>query len=380
MSKNVMFSGNDAVALAVKQSFVDVVSAYPITPQTSIIEKIANYIAEGLIDTTFIKVESEHSAMAAAMGASVSGSRVFTATSSQGLLLMHEVLHWASGARLPIVMANANRAVAPPWSIWAEDTDSLSQRDTGWIQIYASNAQEAYDFTIMGFRITEKVLFPAMICMDGFLLTHTKEPVKIFDDEEIEGFVKIKEPRKILNTDSPEAFGALAFPKDYMKIKVEQHKNMISGMKNIKEIMSEFNRLYDKNYSILDIYGNENAETTIVTIGSLAETAHLTVDKLNKKGISSKLVNLHILRPFPKEDLQKALGGSKYIVVFDRNISHGKGGIIKDEIAGGLGLSNVIGFVCGLGGFDVTDDDMLKAVIDVVNGTIKEDSIIGAEL
>lgn len=380
MSKNIMLGGNDAVALAAKQSFVDVVSAYPITPQTSIIEKIANYIADGAIDTTFIKVESEHSAMAAAIGASVSGSRVFTATSSQGLLLMHEVLHWASGARLPIVMANANRAVAPPWSIWAESTDSLSQRDTGWIQIYVSNAQEAYDFTIMGFRIAEKVLFPAMICMDGFLLTHTKEPVKIFDDEEIADFIKVKEPRKILDTYKPEAFGALAFPNDYMKIKAAQHNNMVSGIENIKEIMGEFNRLYGRNYSSIDIYGDENAEVSIVTIGTLAETAHLTVDKLNKEGIGCKLVNLHILRPFPKEDLQKALSASKHIVVFDRNISHGKGGIIKDETAGGLGLSNVIGFVCGLGGFDVTDDDMARAVRGVVNGTIKEDSIIGAEL
>ncbi len=380
MSKNIMLGGNDAVALAVKQSFVDVVSAYPITPQTSIIEKIANYIADGAINTTFIKVESEHSAMAAAIGASVSGSRVFTATSSQGLLLMHEVLHWASGARLPIVMANANRAVASPWSIWAEDTDSLSQRDTGWIQIYVSNAQEAYDFTIMGFRIAEKVLFPAMICMDGFLLTHTKEPVRIFDDEEIGDFIKIKETRKVMDADKPEAFGALAFPNDYMRIKAAQHKDMVSSIKIIKEIMGEFNRLYGRNYSSIDIYGNDNAEVIVVTIGTLAETAHLTVDKLNREGISCKLVNLHILRPFPKEDLRKALGGAKHIVVFDRNISHGKGGIIKDEIAGGLGLSNVIGFVCGLGGFDVTDDDMARAVRDVVNGTIKEDSIIGAEL
>ncbi len=378
MSKKIVIGGNDAIAYAVKQSLVDVVSAYPITPQTSIIEKIADFIAKGEMNARFIKVESEHSAMAAAMGASIAGSRVFTATSSQGLLLMHEVLHWSSGARLPIVMANANRAVAPPWSIWAEQTDSLAQRDTGWIQFYASNSQEAYDLLFIAFRVAERVKIPAMVCMDGFLVTHTKEPVEIFDDE-INDFIKVKEKRDVLDIDDPKAFGALAFPKDYMPIKLEQNKAVFSAADAFDEFSKQFYDISGRKYKELEVYGENNAEVAVVALGSIAETAHLAVDVLNSSGIKSKLVKINMFRPFPKKSLDSELKNVKHIVVFDRNISHGKGGIVKDEVTGSLGLGNVIGYVCGLGGYDVTEDDMVNAVRDVLDGKVKEDSYLWSE-
>ncbi len=378
MSKKIVIGGNDAIAYAAKQSSIDVISAYPITPQTSIIEKIADFISSGEMKTRFIKVESEHSAMAAAMGASIAGSRVFTATSSQGLLLMHEVLHWASGARLPIVMANANRAVAPPWSIWAEQTDSLSQRDTGWVQLYASNAQEAYDYMFISFRVAEKIRIPVMICMDGFLVTHTKEPVEIFEGE-IDDYINIKEKRDILDVENPQAYGALAFPKDYMPIKMEQHKAVMSASDVFKDMSKKYADITKRHYKAVETYGKNDADIAIVAMGSISETAHYAVDILNESSIKAKLVKINMFRPFPKQELQTALNRTKHIIVFDRDISHGKGGIIKDEVAGSLGLGNVIGFVCGLGGVDVTEQDMVNAANDVINGKIKEDGFLWSE-
>ncbi len=373
--KRLVLGGNDAVAYAVKQSHVDVVSAYPITPQTSIIEKIASFIANGEIKTRFIRVESEHSAMAAAIGASAAGSRVFTATSSQGLLYMHEVLHWASGDSLPIVMANANRAVAPPWSIWAEQTDSLSQRDTGWIQLYASNSQETYDLLFLSFRLAERVKNPVMVCMDGFLVTHTKEPVAVFEDE-IEEFIGVKETRPLLDVEKPEAIGALAFPQDYMPVKIEQHKRITSALSEFKNLSDQFEVFSGRKYNPVYTYGDEDADIVIVAMGSNAETAHLAIDLLKKDRIKAKLVKIVMFRPFPKDELKKAFEGAEKIVVFDRNISMGKGGITKDEIVGSLNLNNVVGVVCGLGGVDIVEEEMADVAKGVLDGKIKEDMIL----
>ena len=377
--KRLVLGGNDAVAYAVKQSYVDVVSAYPITPQTSIIEKIASFIGKGEMDAQFIKVESEHSAMAAAMGASAAGGRVFTATSSQGLLLMHEVLHWAAGASLPIVMANANRAIAPPWSIWAEQTDSLSQRDTGWIQLYASNSQEAYDLVFLAFRLAERVKNPAMVCMDGFLVTHTKEPVAVFG-EEINSFISKKETNALLDVENPIAVGALAFPNVYMPLKLEQNNRILSAKNVFYELSNEFEQISQRKYNQVYTYGEDKADVALVAMGSNAETAHLAVELLAKDGIKAKLVKVVMFRPFPKEELSKALEGVEKVVVFDRNISMGKGGIVKDEIAGALGLGNVIGVVCGLGGVDVSETDMAKVSRGVLDGKVKDDMILWGEV
>lgn len=268
--------------------------------------------------------------------------------------------------------------MAPPWSIWAEQTDSLSQRDTGWIQLYASNSQEVYDLVFIAFRLAESSLTPVMICMDGFLLTHTKEPVEVFDNE-IDEFISYKPEREILDVDNPKAFGALAFPKDYMPIRLKQHERILGSIDKFKSIAEEFGSISNRYYKPVYQYGDENAKLAIVVSGSIAETAHLSVDALNKEGIPSKLVKMTMFRPFPKEDLKEAFEGVDKIVVFDRNISMGKGGIFKDEIVGALGLDNVIGVVCGLGGYDVNDVDIKEAAKAVFEGKIKQDTILWGE-
>ncbi len=365
-----VLGGNDAVSYAVSLCNVEVISAYPITPQTSIIEKIADFIYEGKMNTQFIKVESEHSAMAACIGASIAGSRTFTATSSQGLLLMHEVLHWASGARLPIVLANANRAIAPGWNIWAEATDSLSQRDTGWIQLYAANSQEVFDFVIMSFAIAEKALFPTMVCLDGFLLTHAKEPVELLEKEQAHQILpKLK--RDTLDPNNPKAYGELAFPKDYYRIKKQQHLDMLKVFDIFKEVSKNFYNISSRSYKAVECYPTIESEYSIVTLGTLSQTAHLAVDNLRAMGIDVNLVKVNMFRPFPKDELKALLDNKKLIVVFDRNISHGKGGILKDEIAGGLDLCNVIGFVGGLGGFDILETDLQRAFLNALDNKVE---------
>lgn len=366
-----ILSGNDAVALAVSLCDVEVISAYPITPQTSIIEKIADLIYAKKMAAQFIKVESEHSAMAACIGASIAGSRTFTATSSQGLLLMHEVLHWASGARLPIVLANANRAVAPGWNIWAEATDSLSQRDTGWIQLYAASSQEVFDFITMAFAVSERSLFPAMICLDGFLLTHTKEPVETLEYAQIAPLLP-KRSRDTIDPKNPKAYGALAFPEDYYRIKKQQHIDMLKVLDIFDEVSNEFEKISNRKYNVVDYYPQKESEYSIVALGTLSQTAILAVDVLRKENIDVNLVKINMLRPFPINALKELLNDKKLIVVFDRDISHGKGGILKDEIAGGLDLCNVVGFVGGLGGYVIKEANIVNAFLSAKNGQIKD--------
>ncbi|MGE4547291.1 MAG: pyruvate ferredoxin oxidoreductase [Desulfurella sp.] len=362
-----VLGGNDAVSQAVSVCDVEVISAYPITPQTSIIEKIADLIYAKKMNAQFIKVESEHSAMAACIGASIAGSRTFTATSSQGLLLMHEVLHWASGARLPIVLANANRAIAPGWNIWAEATDSLSQRDTGWIQFYAANSQEVFDFIVMSFAVAERSLFPAMVCLDGFLLTHTKEPVEILDHDAVKPLLP-KISRDTLDPKNPKAYGALAFPKDYYAIKKQQHLDMLKVFDIFDNVALEFKKIANRDYKAVDVYPTNISDYSIVALGTLSQTARLAVDNLRKEGIDVNLVKINMFRPFPVKQLKELLSDKKLIVVFDRDISHGKGGIVKDEIAGGLDLCNVLGFVGGLGGDTITESDIVSSFLDAKNG------------
>lgn len=366
-----VLGGNDAVSQAVSICNVEVISAYPITPQTSIIEKIADLIYAKKMNAQFIKVESEHSAMAACIGASIAGSRTFTATSSQGLLLMHEVLHWASGARLPIVLANANRAIAPGWNIWAEATDSLSQRDTGWVQFYASNAQEVFDFIIMSFAVAERSLFPVMVCLDGFLLTHTKEPVEILETKDVEGLLS-KIPRDTLNPNNPKAYGELAFPKDYYRIKKNQHLDMLKVFDIFDEVSLEFNKISNRAHLSVEVYPTRKSQYSIVALGTLSQTARLAVDMLRKDKIDVNLVKINMFRPFPQKILKELLSDKKLIVVFDRDISHGKGGIVKDEIAGGLDLCNVVGFVGGLGGETIKETDIINAFLNAKDGKQKD--------
>jgi pyruvate/2-oxoacid:ferredoxin oxidoreductase alpha subunit len=262
MKKLIM--GNHAVAYGVKLARAEVVAAYPITPQTQTVEKIAEMVASGEMKAEYIKVESEHSAMAACIGASATGARAFTATSSQGLALMHEMLHWAAGARLPVVMTNVNRAMAPGWNIWSEQNDSLSQRDTGWMQFYCESNQEVLDTVIQAFKIAEKVLMPAMICLDGFSLSHTYEGVEIPDQEDIDDFLPSYDPEFKLDVDDPKTFGAMMFPEWYYEMRYKMHEAMVEAKSVIAEVDEEFYEKFGRKYGLIERYKCDGAKTVII--------------------------------------------------------------------------------------------------------------------
>ncbi len=352
-------SGNYAAAYAAKHARVQVVAAYPITPpQTSIIEKIAEFIANGEVENLqYVPVESEHSAMAACIGASAAGARVFTATAAQGLALMHEMLHWASGARLPIVMVNANRALAPPpWSVWDEQTDSLAQRDTGWMQFYAENNQEVYDGVLMAFKVAETVNLPAMVIESAFILSHTYDVVEMIPQELVDEFLPPREPLYDL-TDFEKSFsvGALATPADYYEFRYKEQKAMEEAKEVIREVGKEFGERFGRDYSgMIEPYRVEDADFVFMGMGSLMGTVKQAVDILRDEGYRVGALKVRWFRPFPKEELYefaKEVGG---IAVIDRNYSFGMEGILFTEAKGALyntGARPLMkDYIVGLGG------------------------------
>jgi pyruvate/2-oxoacid:ferredoxin oxidoreductase alpha subunit len=360
MKKLIM--GNHAVAYGVKLARAEVVAAYPITPQTQTVEKIAEMVASGEMKAEYIKVESEHSAMAACIGASATGARAFTATSSQGLALMHEMLHWAAGARLPVVMTNVNRAMAPGWNIWSEQNDSLSQRDTGWMQFYCESNQEVLDTVIQAFKIAEKVLMPAMICLDGFSLSHTYEGVEIPDQEDIDDFLPSYDPEFKLDVDDPKTFGAMMFPEWYYEMRYKMHEAMVEAKSVIAEVDEEFYEKFGRKYGLIERYKCDGAKTVIIASGSIASTAKDVIDKLHEQGENIGLIRFRVFRPFPKEEIMQALEGIERIGVIDRNISFGHEGIFFSEIKAAIySMDNpprAYDFIAGLGGRDVTPEDI----------------------
>ncbi len=362
--KKVMM-GNHAVSWGVSLSRAEVVSAYPITPQTQIVEELSEMCSDGRLDARFIKVESEHSAMAACIGASAAGARTFTATSSQGLALMHEVLHWAAGGRLPIVMADINRAMAPGWNIWTDQNDSLSQRDTGWIQLYCETNQEVLDTTIQAFKLAEAVDLPVMLILDAFFLSHTSEPVDIPDQETVDRFLPPREPRFKLDTKDPHAFGALVRPDAYMEMRWHQHQAMEQARSALDRIAEEWDDAVGRNWPAVEAYRAHDAELLLVTSGTITSTARHVVDQRRAQGERIGLVKVKMFRPFPTDILRELLGGPRRVAVLDRNISPGHGGIFAEEIRSALfdipldDRPLLFGYVVGLGGRDVT-----PAVID----------------
>ncbi len=261
--------GNHAISYGATLSRVQVIAAYPITPQTQVVELLSEIVANGELDAEFIKVESEHSAMAACIGASAAGARAFTATSSQGLLLMHEVLHWASRARLPIVMANINRAISPGWTIWTDQNDSLSQRDTGWMQIYTADNQEVLDSIIIGYKVAEKVSIPLMIVLDAFVLSHTYEPVDVPDQEKIDKFLPPYKPKIKLDPEDPHAFGGLTAPNIYMEFQYNHQQAMMEAKKIINEVGKEYGDITGRYYQNLSPYKVDDAEYVVITTGTI---------------------------------------------------------------------------------------------------------------
>lgn len=365
MKKVIM--GNHAVSYGVRLARAEVIAAYPITPQTQIVEMLSEFCSDGSLKAKFIKVESEHSAMAASIGASSVGARTFTATSSHGLLLMHELLHWAAGARLPIVMANVNRAVGPGWNVWTEQTDSLAQRDTGWIQIYCESNQEALDAVLQAFKIAETVRLPVMIVLDAFVLSHTEEPVDVPEQEEVDGYLPPYEPGWRLNPDDPRAFNMLVGPEHYMELRLKIEQAMQEAIGVVRGVDDEFASRFGRCYEAVEPYRLEGADAVLLTAGASTGTARVVVDELREHGVPVGLLKLRLFRPFPAARVCELLRGIKKVGVIDRNISFGQGGIfaaeLKAALYGQVERPAVFDFIAGLGGRDITPAT-LRGVVD----------------
>ena len=360
-----VITGDHAIAIGAKLSRVEVVPAFPITPQTLIIEHIADFVNDGEMDAKFLTMESEHSVMSAAAAAEAAGARVFTATSSQGLAFMHEMLYATAPLRLPIVMANASRTLGGPPGIWCEYNDSMGARDSGWLQVYVEDNQEALDMVIQSYRIAEdkRVLLPVMPCLDGFVLTHTVEPVEIPEQDTVDSFLPPYAPDIILDPARPAMIGTF-MPAEYIMEMRRQTMGAVVSAKNvIQEINDEFADVFGRNYGgMIDTYRMDDAEVAMITMGTVTSTSREVVDELRNEGEKVGLVKLRFFRPFPSEDLRKVLSGVRAVGVFDRSISYHGGGPAYNEVCSALyGMTiPVIDHLAGIGGRDVTEPQVKK--------------------
>ena len=350
--------GNHALSYGAMLGRAQVIAAYPITPQTQVVELLSEMCADKTLDAMFIKVESEHSAMAACLGASLTGARTFTATSSQGLALMHELLHWASGGRLPVVMGNINRAMAPGWSIWSDQNDSLSQRDTGWIQFYCANNQEVLDTVIQAFKVSEKLLIPSMVILDAFTLSHTYEVVDIPEQKKVDEFLPPFKPEIRLTPDDPHAFGGLTSPEHYFELRYKLQKDMEKVEALVEKTGREYEQMFGRYLGIVDKHLCDDADLIFVTSGTMGSTARVAVDELRKEGIKAGNLRIKLFRPFPFEIVRNIAKGAKKVAVVDRNISYGHHGMffqeVKSAVFGHTDGLPIFGFIAGLGGRDIT--------------------------
>ena len=361
MGKRIGIEVSVAVADAAKLANADVVAAYPITPQTHIVEHLAELVANGELDAEYIPVESEHSAMSACLGAAAVGARTFTATAGQGLELMHEVLYIASSMRLPVVMAVANRALSAPLSVWGDHSDVMAVRDTGWIQIFVENGQEAVDNVLCAFRIAEdqRVLLPVMIHLDGFHLSHVIEPLIFPEQSEADQFIPPNQYPLPLDPNRPVAMGDFAPPIIYSEAKWAQEVNLRATKEVILQCWNEFGSLFQRYYSPVESYRCEDADVLLLTMGSFSETASMAIDKMRTEGKSVGLVKLRLWRPFPFEEIRQAVGNAGVLIVLDRALSFGgPGGPVCSEIRSALygqdKRPKIVSFVGGLGGREIT--------------------------
>ncbi len=372
MRKKLAITGNEAVAYAMKQINPDVVAAYPITPATEIVQIFSQYVADGEVNTEFVAVESEHSAMSATIGASAAGSRAMTATSSQGLALMFEMLYIASALRLPIVMPEVNRSLSAPINIHADHSDTMGARDCGWIQIYCENSQEAYDSLIQAVRIAEASLLPIMVTIDGFIISHAMEAVETFDNKEIQDFIgKYKPAHPLLDIKHPITIGAIDFNDYYF----EHKRSQIEAMNNVEPVIlkinEEFKKSFGRGYGLFEEYMMQDAETAIVVIGSTAGTAKVAVDNLRKQGKKVGLLRLRVFRPFPAEKLSKALSHLKAVAVLDRSTGmNAYTGPVCTEVTSSLYTHSdkkpkIVNYIYGLGGRDIFVEDIENVYKDL---------------
>jgi len=371
MRKKLAITGNEAIAYAMKQINPDVVAAYPITPATEIVQIFSQYVADGEVDTEFVAVESEHSAMSATIGASAAGSRAMTATSSQGLALMFEMLYIASALRLPIVMPEVNRSLSAPINIHADHSDTMGARDSGWIQIYCENSQEAYDSLIQAIRIAEECLLPIMVTIDGFIISHAMEAVETFDNKEIQDFIgKYKPAHPLLDVEHPITLGAIDFNDYYFEHKRSQIEAMNNVMPVILKTAQEFKKTFGRNYGLFEEYMLEDAETAIVVIGSTAGTAKVAVNNLRKQGKKVGLLKIRVFRPFPAEEISKILSNLKAVAVLDRSTGmNAYTAPVFTEISSALYAygknPKAINYIYGLGGRDIFVEDIEKVYKDL---------------
>ncbi|MCJ7630867.1 pyruvate ferredoxin oxidoreductase [Candidatus Bathyarchaeota archaeon] len=359
------YTGDEAIALAAKQSKVAVVSAYPITPQTIIMERFSEYVANGEVDTEFICVESEHSALSACIGSSLCGVRVFTASSSQGLALMHEVLYTTSGLRCPVVMAVANRALSAPINIHGDHSDMMGSRDCGWVQIFVENVQEAYDWTIMAFKIAEDkdVQLPVSVNLDGFTLTHSMEDLYVLKDEDVVKFVGTRKADLKLDPMNPITFGGLALPEYYFEMKRQQDQALQNAHPVTEKVLEEYCSVSGRRYGLVETYAIEDAEAAILCLGSASGTAREAVNQLRAQGKKVGAIKLWLYRPLPTDELLEVTKGLKSIVVLDRSISFGAPfNPVCSDIASTLHWAGrntkVLNAVLGIGGRDISVKDL----------------------
>jgi len=388
MAKRVGMEVSIAVSETVKLANADVIAAYPITPQTHIVEHLAELVADGELDAEYIPVESEHSAMSACLGASASGARTFTATAGQGLELMHEVVYVASSMRLPIVMTVVNRALSSPLNVWGDHSDAMSVRDTGWIQIFVENGQEAVDNVLCAFRIAEdrRVLLPVMVHLDGFHLSHMLEPILLPDQDEAAKFLPKNNYPLPLDPAKPVSMGTFAPPVIYSEAKWAQEVNLRASKEVILEHWKEFGDHFQRHYSPIEYYRCEDAEVLLLTMGSYSETAMVAIDKLREAGKNVGLLKLRLWRPFPFDEIRQAVKKAKVLIVLDRAISFGgPGGPVCSEIRSALydeeNKPKVVSFIGGLGGRDITvanfEEIVNKGIEISQKGSNKEFEIFG---
>lgn len=357
-------TGDGAAAEAMRQIDPDVVAAYPITPQTEIVERFAEFVAEGAVSTEFVAVESEHSALSACCGAAASGARAITCTASQGLALMHEVLFIAAGQRLPIVMPVVNRNLSAPINIHADHSDAMASRDCGWVQIYCQDAQEVYDSTIQAVRIAEHpdVLLPVMVCLDGFITSHSMERVEVLPDEVVKQFVgEYRGPYNLLDVDNPATVGILAGPPHLFEHKVGQYQAMEPTTRVIREIGREFGELSGRAYDLVEPHQMDDAEIAIVVMSTAAGTARLAADRARARGIKAGVLRIRSFRPFPMDEVVAQLSGKKVVAVLDRAAAPGAPGAplfsdVRTALYDQSSRPNVVSYVFGLGGRDLTVD------------------------
>jgi len=373
-----MLDGNRAAAIAAKLCRVQVVAAYPITPQTPVTEALSEFVERGELPAQYITVESEHSALAVCSSASLVGARTFTATSAHGLAYMHEMLHWVAGTRLPVVLACVNRAIGAPWNVLNDQQDSISQRDTGWIQVYARNNQEILDSVIQAYKIAEKTYLPVMVCYDGYVLSHTEMPVEVPSQEVVDRYLPPYKPHTILDPANPRNYNlvTLANPRinaegvlchGYMEIRYLLQEALQESREAISAAGQEFGELFGRSYArVLWEHRMQDAEIAMVATGSLAMEAVVAADALREQGTKVGVLGLRVFRPFPGRDIAEALRRCRLIVVFDKNVSYGNEGATCNEIKAALygnGTSAAVrNFIVGLGGRDVKARDLTDAV------------------